>query len=70
MHHRNVEEAHIWMDAAGRELVSRLSPRRPTQDDIHQAMCCARRTRARHFRRNMYRWCQALRHLLISAYKG
>lgn len=70
MHRHKIDGAHIWMDAAGRELVSRLSLHRPTQDDIDQAMRYARRARSRHFRRNLRRWVQALRRLLISAYKG
>jgi len=56
MHHHKIDGAHIWMDAAGRELVSRLSPRRPAQDDIDQAMCYARRARSRQFRRALRRW--------------
>lgn len=56
MHHRKGDDAHIWMDAEGRELVSRLNPRRPTCDEINQANCYARRVRSRQFRRALRRW--------------
>lgn len=56
MHRHKIDGAHIWIDAAGRELVSRLSPCRPTQDDIDHATSYAHRARARNFRRRLYRW--------------
>lgn len=70
MHHRNSENTNIWIDAAGRELVSRLVPGRPTCDEVKLAMQYASKARARHFCRWVYRFKQALRHLIIPTYKG
>ena len=60
MHHRKADQPTIWLGAEGRELVSRLSPHRPTCDEIDHATCYASRARARHFRRRLYRWFHRL----------